>query len=273
MTAGQVLVHVEPGAAAEQRVRYALSMARSRGSKLVGLTVRLSPQAATSSMIGDVSALTAYCDASGDSVHSAKDLFERVTHGSGVTVEWRESYGVPLEVVVAEAGSADLIVLGRASRARLDGGMYVIRPDDVIMGSGVPVLVVPDVLPTEYRGSRILVAWKSTPQAARAVRDAMPWLARAEAVFLTEVMSPVGRYEIPAKTMAEYLMAHGVPVSILQIPAGGVVEDLLMNAAAANECDMIVAGAYGHSRLREWTLGGVTRSLLERSPLPCLLAH
>jgi nucleotide-binding universal stress UspA family protein len=273
VTVGQVLVHVEPGAVAEQRLRYALAMARSRGSKLVGLTVRLSPQAATSSMIGDVSALTAYCDASGDSCRAARDLFERVTQDSGVPAEWRESYGVPLEVVVAEAAGADLIVLGRASRTRLDGGMYVIRPDDVIMASGVPVLVLPDELRMEYRGTRFLVAWKSTPQAARAVRDALPLLARAEAVFLTEVMSPVSRYEIPAKTMADYMAAHGVPVSILQIPAGGVVEELLLGAAVSNDCDMIVAGAYGHSRLREWTLGGVTRSLLERSPLPCLLAH
>jgi len=126
-----------------------------------------------------------------------------------------------------------------------------------------------------FKARRILLAWKSRPQAVRAAHDALPLLKSAETVVLTEVVSDSddGKYEISAESMAGYLASHGIEVSIRRLPSTGDAGYQLIEAATDNECDVIVAGAYGHSRLREWVLGGVTRSVLATPTMPCILSH
>ena len=167
-----------------------------------------------------------------------------------------------------------MLVLGRDTDDP-DGAPYDVLPADVVMACGAPVLVLPAQPGPNFKAQRILVAWKSTAQAARAIHNALPLLKRAQSVLLTEIVSEnqATRYEISAKSMADFLLSHGVAVSALRIGAAGDAGEQLMQAAQDNGCDLIVAGAYGHSRLREWALGGVTRSLLLASTLPCLLSH
>jgi nucleotide-binding universal stress UspA family protein len=236
MKNGQILVHVAPGTISEARLRYALSLAREHEAKLIGVTVRLSPAAAVSVTIGDAQATDA---------------------------------------IAAEGGAADLVMLGGHDREESDGALYDLQPADVIMACGTPVMVLPKHPPASFHARRILLAWKSTAQAARAAHDALPLLKRAECVVLTEIVANTdgGGYEISAQSMANYLGSHGVAVSIRQLHAAGDAGAQLIQAAQDNECDLIVAGAYGHSRLREWALGGVTRSLLADSTLPCILSH
>ncbi len=95
MINGQILVHVEPGKASEDRLRYAVSMAQSREQKLIGLSVRLSASAAVSTTIGDAQAIAALCEAAGESCIRAQALFDRVTRGSGIELEWCEATGIP----------------------------------------------------------------------------------------------------------------------------------------------------------------------------------
>jgi nucleotide-binding universal stress UspA family protein len=275
MQNGQILVHVEPGPVSEQRLRYALSMAQNRDMKLIGLTVRLSSTAAASTTMGDITATAALYDASSQCCLAAKDQFDTVTEGSGIALEWCETTGVPLDVIAAEAGRADLTVVGRNDRVDMDSGVYQISPADVIMACGTPVMVVSADAPLSYKAQRVLLAWKSTPQAARAARDALPLLKSADTVVLTEVASAPGggKYEISAEAMAAYLASHGIEVSIRRLQPTGDAGYQLIIAAADNECDLIVAGAYGHSRVRQWVLGGVTRSLLGAATIPCILCH
>jgi nucleotide-binding universal stress UspA family protein len=275
MKSGQLLVHVEPGPVSEQRLRYALSMAQSRDMKLIGLAVRLSMSATVSTTMGDPMAMAALCEASGECCMTAKVLFDSVTHGSGIELEWREATGAPVPVVAAEAGRADLVIIGRNDRLDSESGVYQIAPADIIMASGTPVMVVSADAPLSFKARRILLAWKSTPQAVRAVHDALPLLKSAETVVLTEVVSESedGKYEISAESMAAYLASHGIEVSIRRLQSTGDAGYQLVEAALDNECDLIVAGAYGHSRLREWVLGGVTRSLLDIPTMPCILSH
>ncbi len=275
MRNGQILVHVEPGPVSKQRLRYALSMAQAREMKLIGLAVRLSAAAAVSTTLGEIAATAALCEASGECCVTAKEQFDRVTQGSGLETEWREATGSPLEVVAAEAGRADLTVIGRNDRIDPDSGVYQLDPADLIMASGSPAMVVSADAPLSYRARRILLAWKSTPQAARAARDALPLLKAAETVVLTEVASSSdgSKYEVSADAMAGYLATHGVEVSIRRLQPAGDTGYQLIVAANDEECDLIVAGAYGHSRVREWVLGGVTRSLLAASAIPCIFSH
>jgi nucleotide-binding universal stress UspA family protein len=275
MITGQILVHVEPGPVSERRLRYALSMAEARNMKLIGIAVRLSASAAVSTTLGDAAATAALCEAAGECCQTAKDLFDRVTAGSGVPVDWREPTGAPVDVMAAEAGCADLVIVGRNDRVDLDGGIYQLSPADLVMASGTPVMVVSTDAPVAYRGRRILLAWKSTPQAARAARDALPLLKTAQTVVITEVVpdSDSGKHVMTAEAMADYLAAHGVETTVRRLQDSGDPGYQLVVAAADNDCDLIVAGAYGHSRLREWVLGGVTRSLLAAPTVPCILSH
>jgi nucleotide-binding universal stress UspA family protein len=136
--------------------------------------------------------------------------------------------------------------------------------------------VLPDDAPPTFYGDRILVAWRNTPEAGRAIHDALPLLTAATEVILAEV-TQAGAHDRPAVAiddMAEHLRAHGVPVTARQFPAeDAAAGERLIAAATEVGADLIVAGGYGHSRFREWVLGGVTRTLLHNGTLPCLLSH
>jgi len=217
----------------------------------------------------------ALCEASRECCQTAKAQFDDVTTGCGVELEWCEAVGAPLPIIAAEAGRADIVVIGRNDRIDDGSGVYQVAPANLIMTCGTPVMVVSADAPLSFKARRILLAWKSTAQAARAARAALPLLKSAETVVLTEVVSEPeeGKYEVSAEAMAAYLGSHGVEVSIRRLPSAGDPGYQLIEAAADNECDLIVAGAYGHSRLREWVLGGVTRSLLAAPTIPCILSH
>jgi len=273
MTIKHILVHMEPGTVGRQRLRYALSLADRFGAKLAGLSVLPSPTAAPFAMTSEIYAATAA--AAEESCAAAREAFEAEVEGSAVATEWRLGEGPPADVIVAEAARADLVVLGRNDRSDPEGAFYEVEPADVILACCRPVLVVPDQVPAEFRARRILLAWKSAAQAARAAHDALSLLVRADEVVLTEIVpkQAATRYEITADAMADHLSIHGVPVSVRRIAQAGDAGELLIRVAVESECDLIVAGAYGHNRIREWALGGVTQSLLHAGTMPCLMSH
>ena len=275
MTIKQILVHVEPGKTGERRLGYALSMAKSFGASLAGLSIVLSPAATAYAMMGDAQIFAAAAQASEESCAAARALFERATQEAGVQTEWREATGIPAEVVRAEAALADLVILGRGDRSDPDGAFYELSSADVILGCGRPVLVVSGEAPASFSARRALLAWKSAPQAARAIHDALPLLEAGAEVVLAEIVDQRAPtvYEVSVEGMADHLRAHGLKVIVRRIARAGDAGDLLIQVADELRCDMIVAGAYGHSRFREWVLGGVTDTLLHRGSLPCLLSH
>lgn len=172
--------------------------------------------------------------------------------------------------LVQQARLFDLTVLD-ASRRISDIDLE--RAEKVLFGSGRPVVVVPPGVST-FSAQRVLVAWDGGTQAARAINDAMPFLRAAEAV---EVACVVGMQDM-ADTVAgaeigPHLARHGVNVTVNDLPAYGRVEDILRNQAGLFRADLVVMGAYQHSRLREMVFGGVTRSLLKDCPMPLFLSH
>jgi nucleotide-binding universal stress UspA family protein len=275
MTIRQILAHVEPGESGERRLRYAVSVAQHFHAKLTGLSVRLSPSAMAFAMMGDPQAYAALAAASEETCVGARKLFGSVTEGAGVTIDWREGFGIPAQVIGAEAGCADLLILGRGNQDELAGPLYDLTPADVVLSCGRPVLVVPDRPPEAFRARRILIAWKGTAQATRAVHDALPLLTEAEEVVLAEIASrhDASGYNIPGSMLADHLRAHDVAVTTRTIDQPGDAGALLIGAAQQAGCDMVVAGAYGHSRLREWVLGGVTKTFLDSGAMPFLLSH
>ncbi len=141
------------------------------------------------------------------------------------------------------------------------------------MAAGRPILVVPSRV-DGLQAKCVLVAWKDTPQARRAVSAALPLLRAADCVVVAQILERQEKSEAQhaCEDVAKWLTRHGATAVVRVID--GRDATLTLNEMAADEtADLIVAGAYGHSRLREWAFGGVTQQLLTSSALCCLLAH
>lgn len=155
-------------------------------------------------------------------------------------------------------------------------GIYDIDKDLIekaLFLSGRPVIAVPS-RHDSFSVRRVIVAWDGSAQAARATNDAMPFLRSAEAVEIVAVDSAAeGEATVPGAEFAPHLARHGVTVTVNDVPASGSVADALRAQAGLFRADMIVMGAYQHSRAREFVFGGVTRSLLRDCPVPLFLAH
>lgn len=166
---------------------------------------------------------------------------------------------------------ADVVVLTLAGRA-LERDEPRPLAVAVATGARAPVLAVPEPLDRLQLDAPVLVCWNGSPEAAAAARAALPILRNAPQVHLLEVQEKLARY--PRDLVARYLSRHDVHVDIVQRrPVGDSVSQAVKESARELGAGLIVMGAYGHSRLREFFLGGVTRELVSDSPVPLLLAH
>ncbi len=202
--------------------------------------------------------------------------FRAATRNRARQVEWRSAIDFPARYVLQQARCADIIVSGGRSPAFSDS-FTLASPKDLVMQAGRPVLIVPDgVSWLDLRS--VLVAWKDTPQARRAIADALPLLRKAKNVTIVQI--PEGDGDVPAaaacvRDVAGWLSRHGVSaaerVPELNAPKDPAVQ--LEEIAGAAGASLIVAGAYGHSRFRELILGGVTQYVVTQTARCALLSH
>ncbi|WP_055046715.1 universal stress protein [Devosia sp. A16] len=147
----------------------------------------------------------------------------------------------------------------------------------VLFQSGRPCLFVPPSYQRRSVCENVLLAWKNTPEAARAVADAMPLLKRAKSVVVAIVDEALGAPEeqgnAPDEDVGRYLSRHGIKADVHIIDGWTNTGAAILNEAARTAAHLIVMGAYGHSRLREWLLGGATREVLSSAPVPVLVSH
>ena len=147
--------------------------------------------------------------------------------------------------------------------------------EEVVLTSGKPILVIPYIGAGKAMGKRVLVAWDASREAARAVADAMPMLEQADEVMVLAVNPGNGAHGAePGADIALHLARHGIKAEAQHIEAHDIsVADVLLSRVADLSVDLIVMGAYGHSRLREIILGGVTRQVFEQMTVPVLMTH
>ena len=192
---------------------------------------------------------------------------------NAITLAWQEIEGEPVADTIAAARYSDLIVLARAPK---DGQFSVDGLTNILMRCGRPVLLAPD-RPLETIGAHIAIAWKDTAEAARAVTAAMPLLSHAKRVSVisvTESASASGLASGPATHLAEQLAHHGFATDARDVAlAGRPLLALVTETAHEFGADLLVMGAYSHSRFRELVLGGFTRQVLHGCDLPLLLSH
>jgi nucleotide-binding universal stress UspA family protein len=167
----------------------------------------------------------------------------------------------------------DVSVVAQAEPDKLPGRELIIEA--ALFESGRPVLVVPYIQSGGLKLDRVMVAWDGSRNAARAIADALPLLARAKAVEVVVVAGEPGKSdELPGADIAHHLARHGLKVNLQKIVSPEVdIPNTLLSHAADAGTDFIVMGGYGHSRLREFVLGGATRGILASMTVPVLMSH
>jgi nucleotide-binding universal stress UspA family protein len=207
---------------------------------------------------------------------SAIDRFAQATGRAGLSAE-------PLTITASLAGAGqqfgriarrfDLAVVGQAEPEI--GAIENIIAETTLFESGRPMIMVPYIQKGPLKLNKVMVCWDGSRQAARAIGDAMPLLAKAGRVEIVIIANDPGKQdEIEGIDMGQHLARHGLKVEVQRIPGGDVdVADALLSHAADSGADFLVMGGYGHSRLREFVLGGVTRTIFHSMTVPTLMAH
>ncbi len=270
-----IILPVVPHANAKATNAYALSVAKTFGASVSGLAFAYEPvipasgpfDAVPGAVIED---LIAQSEAE---AQGCLDAFLQQAKGYGLdtTVKTaRASYHESEEHFAEAARSFDLAIV---PQRKPDEATLPNFAEAALFHSGRPVLVVPYIQRSELSLARVLVCWDGSRAAARAVSDAWPLLERAKAVNVVTV----GHGKRPAQSqqeLKEHLAKHGVTASLQQLTAEDIdAGNAILSHAADVQADLIVMGGYGHSRLREWVLGGVTRTILQTMTVPVLLSH
>lgn len=180
----------------------------------------------------------------------------------------------PSEMAAVHARYCDIVVLGR--QADVDRGMQGRFFSDLLLQSGRPLLVVPEAGATALTGAA-MIAWKPTREGTRALHDALPLLRKAASVRVVSVDPKVGDLQhgdLPGADIAAHLVRHGLRIEVAQVPRlGASAGAALLREAREQGVGLLVAGGYGHTRAREFVMGGVTRTLFEDAQMPVLFSH
>lgn len=276
MTHRQLLVHLDAGGRNVHRLQAARAIAAAEGAAVAALYAVV-PSVVEAPYAGElapqlIESLDAWDRERRDRARKAFDVENR---GPGVPVTWAEAAGMGTVAEFAgQALYADLLVLGQHDPAQPAGA-----PSDfneaVLLASGKPALVLPYTGWDRPIGQTAVIAWKDTPQAARAVASALPLLRRADRVHVL-------RWGAAADTSVSgevldlrgYLRRHGVEATWHdrgEEPAE--LPELMLSQAFDLAADLLVMGCYGHSRMRELVLGGMSRTILRSMTLPVFMAH
>lgn len=267
-----ILLHIHDDDAQAGRLAVALDVARQTGGHLQ--CVQVTPvEAYAGDPYGGLFGMAALIDTIHTSEKALRTATETRLRHSDVAWDWHSFDGNVVETLIDQAILADLVVLSQPAAAQRRGGRQPLAiVGDVVMYTRCPVLMVPQGVERLDLAGPVLVAWNGAAEAAHALRLALPLLKRATAVHLVEVSDDIPG--LAAREAAQWLSRHGIGADVHEWPAKGRrVSVALLHAAAELSARYVVMGAYGHSRLRETVLGGVTRELIASANLPLLLAH
>lgn len=279
-----LLVHIDNTLACEFRVALAVEVARRFGADLTGLYVKPSPIPAgyLGSDIGIFVDDGAF-DTNNVQIQrrieaaatSAETAFRRILHQQRIEGDWKVATGSMAQEVSQWAQHMDLAVIGRSDPGAV--GTDISAVGEILLAIGRPTIILPHSYVGRQFGEHILVAWQPQREAVRAVNDSLAFLRSAKSVTVVAVESHSNQHEaisLSLEALERHLMRHGVTARMRSIPAGSKsIGECILEQVQSSGVDLIISGAYGHSRLREVIFGGVTRSLLDGSDIPLLMSH
>lgn len=268
----EILVYADASDGAESYLDVATALAAAHEAHLVALHVSAPPVVPVDITAGiPVEYIEWQETFAEEQAAKARQQATAAEQRIGRKIEWRTAKGDVLDTALLHSRYADLVVASQGG----EGGASGALPETLAIGSGRPVLIVPRHGRFPVVGKRVLVAWNRTRESTRAAHDALPLLQRAGAVIVMEVNPPGGQpRHIAGADIAQHFARHGVKVDVASTAAPDIeVGDAILSRAADFGADMLVMGAYGHSRLREFAFGGATRHILETMTVPVLMAH
>ncbi len=275
MTYSTLMVHLDLDEPNDARLHIAGDLAEQFDAKLIGIA-SCQPQP---SVYADGSFAQSLVEQlrgeAEEKLNSLQQRFKTAFQNRIKDVEWRSAFATPVDYVAREARAADLVITGADRTGALSDPLWRLDPSELVMKLGRPMMVVPPEV-DRLKLASVVVGWKDTREARRAVVDALPLLQRAKEVTVVEIVEDDGDRAAAGRRVADVAAwlgrrqvdaCHMVPTL-----RGDAVEQLTTHASDI-EADIIVAGAYGHTRMREWIFGGVTRDLITKTNRCSLLSH
>jgi nucleotide-binding universal stress UspA family protein len=266
-----ILVQVDELPASPNRLQLAIHLAHRLDARLIGAFLMPTPDlVALADSSAAVVALAATMDRLKQEARAAEANFTELLRNHDVQGEWRSASGLAAPQIPRWANAVDLVVLGQTDP---DNPGWE-APETIILSCGRPVLVVPYAGRFDRVGESVLIAWNGSRESSRAMHDALPLMARSSAATALSV-NP-GPTESAALTgdVVLHLARHGLQTKAELVETKELAaSDVVLSRVADLGADLVVMGAYGHSRLREMILGGMTREILRHMTVPVLMAH
>jgi nucleotide-binding universal stress UspA family protein len=277
-----VTVFLDPGPSGKRRAAHAAALAQRWDAHLVGVHavfagVSVHPSmcyarghCAIEQVIIDVEELDGVAEAASVLIGN---YFRALCARLNVPGEFRPiRRGGAAEEAILSSLHSDLVVVGHPKPYGLPDDMV---PEKILLASGVPLLIVPNAWEGETIGDKVLIGWNASREARRAVSDAMIFLAAAQSVTVLVIDQSASRHgERPGDDIARHLGRHGAHVKVAEVASQGApIAQVILGYAVQSASDLLVVGAYSHARLRELLLGGATRTLLTRMPVPVLISR
>jgi nucleotide-binding universal stress UspA family protein len=272
-----VVVNISGRGPRDFAAEYATSIAATFGAHVAGISFLYEPVIPDGTLGGiPVDLIELQREENSKVANAAVSRFEAGVKKAGISAETRildATFGGAATLFAQIARRFDLAVVGQAQRE--GGASDELMVEGALFESGRPLVVVPYIQKRGLTLERVLACWDGGRTAARAIGDAMPFLERAKAVDIVIVAEErKGGDEINGANMGEHLARHGVTANVKRIAKGDLaIEDVLLSYAADSGADFMVMGGYGHSRLREFILGGVTRGILGSMTVPVMMSH
>lgn len=266
-----ILVHVDAGPHGRARLELAAALGRAQGAEVAALYAVTPVFVEMAFDVAMGAPPKALLDVDEYRISTARALVSAVSTETGVPIEWREAREAPERTTITHALCSDLVVLGQHDRANRYTGVLPDFAPWVIIGSGRPCIVVPYIGARASSFGNVLVAWKATREAAHALSAALPLLQRAQSI---NVAIDLDTTQSQKDLLQAHLRRHGVQATWhLLSGSSATAGEAILSLATDVGADLIAMGCYGHSRVREFVLGGATRTVLESMTVPVLMAH
>jgi nucleotide-binding universal stress UspA family protein len=255
---------------------YAISAAKAFGAHVAGIAFLYEPVIPDGTLGGvPVDLIELQREENSKAANAAVARFEAAAKAAAVAFETRiidATFGGAATTFGHIARRFDLAVVAQAQREH--GASEELMIEGALIESGRPIIVVPYIQKGGFTLQRVVACWDGGRTAARAIADAMPLLERAKAVDIAIVAEKHKNDEVTGASLNGHLARHGITATVKRIAKGDIaVEDAILDYVADSGADLIVMGGYGHSRLREFILGGVTRGILTEMTVPVLMSH
>lgn len=280
MSLKDILVHVDHTRSCKERIRVAVNLAAMHDAHLTAIYVLSKPM-----IPGFIEAqlsqevINAQVKGAEEAAKEVEALFNQMVTGTNVRSEWRCVEGDMVEQVMLHARYSDLTILGQKDPEGLEAPGADEMPDQILLRSGRPVLIVPYIGTFNTVGTHIMTAWDGSRLATRAINEAIPIMQEAKKVEVL-VVDPQDAHginkhgAIPGADMSLHLARHDINAEAEHLASGDLSPgDAILSYAADSSIDLIVMGGYGHRRWREVVLGGVTRHMLQHMTVPVFMTH